>query len=282
MKCSKCKKRETTTIHHKDENHKNNKPSNLIKLCDLCHAKIHGISPKKSELRRLVDFRDRAIQLRNALNNQIRSLSRIEYIIPDFWTEQSDNFNEYIKEIEKEIKKLIVPDGKGRDQVKNETQWIFVSPYPIWDWLKEIKGISHNTVAKLIAHIDIENTPTVSALWRYCGLDATHIKRTKKITQEEAKKFGKPYLKKKLLGTLADSFIRQRTPKYRKIYDEEKDRQLKILKEIEEKTTLKMKPNRCLSSPPESLGHAHNRARRKMIKEFIKDLFIHWKKIEEK
>lgn len=286
-KCIKCGK-PATDIHHKDENHKNNKPSNLQNLCVLCHAKIHSISPKKSELKRLVDFRDRRIQIRNAITNQIRSLSRIEYIIEDFDKEKLEEFNKSIKELEKAIKGQIEEDHSLSENHKT-------SAFSVWPWLKEIKGISHITAAKLISHIDIENTPTVSALWRYCGLDATHIKRTKKISQEEAKKFGKPYLKKELLGVLADNFIKQRTPKYRDIYDKEKKKQMELLekttdklkstlnvssqKETGEKAKDTVKPIFALSSPPVSLGHAHKRARRKMIKEFVKDLFVEWKKL---
>ena len=237
-KCELCK-RIATDNHHKDGNHKNNKPDNLQNLCSLCHSEIEGRTPNKSELRRLVDFRDRAIVIKLTFASQIRSLSRIEYIIPDYWTEKEKEFGKYIKGLEKEIKKEIE------------------SNYPIWNWLKEIKGISHNTAAKLISHIDIENTPTVSALWRYCGLDATHIKRTKNLSQQESKKFGNPYLKKETVGILASNFIRKGNLKYKEIYNKEKTKELK---------------NKLTK------GHAHNRAKRIMIKAFLKDLFIEWGK----
>ena len=51
---------------------------------------------------------------------------------------------------------------------------------------------------------------------------------------------------------LVDCFIKQRTPKYREIYDKEKDKQIK--------NGIKK-------------GHAHNRAIRKVAKVFLRDLF---------
>lgn len=211
-------------------------------LCDLHHAEKHGISPKKSELKRLVILRDRAIKIRGTRQNQKRGLGRIEYAIPEDWDKEIEKWNKEIKDLEKQIK-------------------ILVEEYPIWKWLKKIKGIKTNTAGKIISHIDIANTPTVSALWRYCGLDPTHINRKRKISQKEALKYGSPFLKKELVGILGDQFIKQRTPKYRKIYDKEKEKQI---------TKNKL-----------TKGHAHRRAIRKMIKTFLKNFWLEWRKLEK-
>jgi len=232
MKCVKCKKRESTDTHHIDGDHKNNTPKNILNICTLCHAEIHGISPKKSELKRQVIFRDRVIKTRNVIENQIRGFSRIEYKIPDKWDTELKIWNDELKQIEKKIKTLLDSGD-----------------YPLWERLKEVKGISYNTSAKLISYIDIANSRYVSSLWRYCGLDATHIKRTKGCKEGDAKKFGVPFLKKEILGVLADSFIKQRTQPYRGIYDSEKERQLN---------------NNGITK-----GHAHRRAIRKMMKVFM-------------
>lgn len=39
-------------VHHKDCNHSNNKPSNLITLCANCHAKAHAIINEKKQAKR--------------------------------------------------------------------------------------------------------------------------------------------------------------------------------------------------------------------------------------
>jgi len=260
--CERCKNREAHHEHHKDGNHKNNNQENIQYLCTLCHAELHGSSPKQSELKRFVIMRDRAIRIRNALNNQIRGFSRIEYITPEIWENESKEIDKIIKNLEKEIKKLL---KSGQ--------------YPIWNWLKEIRGISFISASKLISYIDIKNTPTISALWRYCGLDATHIKRTNKISKEEAMKFGNPYLKKELLGILAkNGFIMHNTPLYREIYDKEKEKQLEI--EYPE-GFLKEKYNGYkITDKHLSKGHAHNRAIRKMIKIFLEHLWREWRTLE--
>lgn len=256
-KCELCNAREAEHVHHRDLNHKNDAKENLQLLCTLCHSKLHGIEPKKSELKRVVIFRDRALIIRNALDNQIRGFSRIEYAIPKTWIDERKRLNALIKDYEKQMKKLLD-----------------TGTYVAWQaFLKNVKGISYITAAKLIAYIDIKNSPSISALWRYCGLDASHVKRTAKISKQEALKFGNPYLKKELLGVLADSFIKQRTPIYRQRYDEEKARQLERHKNGECERCTKLK----LNNKP---GHAHAMAKRKAVKLFVSHLWQEWRKAE--
>ena len=95
-KCQKCKKAEAHHEHHKDGDHKNNDPKNKQMLCTKCHSKIHGISPKQSELKWFVLLRDRAIRVRNVLNNQERGFGRIEYLIPEDWSVQTKYWNSKI------------------------------------------------------------------------------------------------------------------------------------------------------------------------------------------
>ncbi len=257
MKCQNCNEKEAEHVHHLDEDHKNDAKENLQMLCTLCHSRLHGIEPKKSELKRVVIFRDRAIRIRNTMDNQIRGFGRIEYVVPKEWTKQRKELDLFIKDYEKQLKEMM-KSGE----------------YKAWDcFLKDVKGISFITAAKLIAYIDIHNSPSISALWRYCGLDATHIKRTSKISQDEAKKFGNPYLKKELLGVLADSFVKQRTPIYRERYDTEKARQIArhLSGECERCTKLK------LNKKP---GHSHAMANRKAVKLFVSHFWQKWRQAE--
>lgn len=62
------------------------------------------------------------------------------------------------------------------------------------------------------------------------------------------------------MGVLADSFIKQRTPLYREIYDKEKQRQL---------------DNNGITKL-----HAHRRAIRKMMKIFISHFWLKWRGAE--
>ena len=45
-RCKKCGNVKNLNIHHKDENRKNNKKSNLIVYCRSCHRKHHTIGNK--------------------------------------------------------------------------------------------------------------------------------------------------------------------------------------------------------------------------------------------
>jgi len=234
--CEVCGK-ESHHIHHKDHDNKNNEKENLQDLCTLCHAKEHGIEPKLSELKRLVILRDRLVTIRNMIDNHIRGFSRIEMKVPVFWMTESKRVQIEIKPLEKEIKKNIEENTEN-------------PKYFIWIWLEQLSGVSHITASKLISYLDASKFRTTAKMWRYCGLDATHVKRKYKITQEEAKKYGNPYIKKELLGILADNFIKKRTQPYRGIYDKRK------VYEIER-------------NPKLTKMHVHRRAIRKMMQIFL-------------
>nr|AIE98665.1 hypothetical protein [uncultured marine thaumarchaeote KM3_06_C02] len=233
-------------VHHLDENHKNDKPSNLQMVCTLCHAGIHGIEPRLSEMKRLVTLHHRTQQAKIAIDNQVRGFSRIELLVPRFMEDLSDTLTKQEKGYVKEIKKLLDSGD-----------------YPIWNWLKEIRGISHITAGKLIAYIDIDKTPGVANLWAYAG-------QTPDSKRRKGKKSNWNSTLKAVCYQIADLFVKSRTPKYRKIYDDEKERQLAIME-----GELKLEDDRA--TPPTRKGHAHRRAMRKSVKEFLKDLYLEWK-----
>lgn len=50
-KCELCGRTYRLEIHHKDKNRKNNKPENLITLCNYCHARTHISKEKLRKMR---------------------------------------------------------------------------------------------------------------------------------------------------------------------------------------------------------------------------------------
>jgi hypothetical protein len=53
MKCERCGYNEYAMcidVHHIDENHSNNDPSNLIQLCAICHRLLHNNMWKLEDL----------------------------------------------------------------------------------------------------------------------------------------------------------------------------------------------------------------------------------------
>lgn len=166
---------------------------------------------------------------------------------------------------------------------------------PIWDWCLSIKGLGEGLTAQLLAQIDdIDNSPTVSALWRFAGFSVVGGKA------EKNQKGVKSPFNRKLKGicyNIADQFIRQQTPYYVDIYYAEKTR----LREKFPKAECKECGGSCITKQKKVKGesidvwrcgnngkhtlnytdaHLHNMAWRKMIKVFLKDLWNEWKRSE--
>jgi protein involved in ribonucleotide reduction len=289
--CEKCGEREATHEHHTifdSKTNKSEKDSPKINICALCHAKIHGISPQISEIRMLVQEYIRIQKVRMQYDNVMRGFSHIEMKVPEFFQQQSENLNKYEVELSKKIKQFL----EREDQQKIETHSSYV--FPIYSWLKNIKGISHLLSAQLIAFINIEKFDNVAKLWAYCGMAVSNGKAPKR--SKGSKINWNPQLRM-ICYKLGDSFIKQRTPKYRDIYDIEKEKQVKLLGETrhgmksknvmshsklkKEEEDHKVNETHILFvSLPQSLGHADMRARRKAVKEFLKDLYIEWRSLK--
>jgi len=276
--CVKCKEREATHchyIHWKEEplsrKHRivqKDKPELFENLCAICHAKIHNSSPRMSELKRLIILRDRTIKQTNVIGNQIYGLGNIELRIPDDWTEEYDKKVKQIKVYKREIKKLVKVLPKDR--------------FPLMFALGE-KGIAETTIAKIITSIDNpldKNTKTknFADLKRICGLDPTRIKRPKKISEKQAKEYGKPYLKKEMY-LLAENLVKQQNPKYAPFYYKIKEQEIALAEEFGYNTVI---PD---TNPPKTTvrkgkAHAHTRALRRIAQAFLRDLLHEWKALE--
>lgn len=225
--CERCGK-EAHHTHHRDHNHKNNKSDNLERLCTLCHAKEHGIKPNISELRKLVTYYERVQKAKVTIAASTKSFERIELDPPQ----------ELVDEVEK-LRKL-----ENKYEKKIKTHWK-ENPTAVYKWAIEIKGVGDINIAKIASRIDLDKTPSESALWAYAGYAPDSKKKKGKKTSWNPKLKSSCY-------QLVDCFIKQRTPKYREMYDKEKDKQM--LKGI-------------------TRGHAHNRAIRKVAKLFLRNYY---------
>lgn len=163
---------------------------------------------------------------------------------------------------------------------------------PIWEWLLSRRGIGEGLAAQLLAQIDdISNFETVSKLWRFAGFAVFDGKAESKITDEKRHYNGRL---KGICFNIADQFIRQQTPHYVDIYYAEKRKQRELhpvpfcldCNESAEVYQKKAKgelvqATRCPKRNSKhtikwSDAHVHNMAWRKMIKEFLKDLWVKW------
>jgi hypothetical protein len=151
--------------------------------------------------------------------------------------------------------------------------------FPIYvKFLKGVRGIGPAMAGVLISEIDIRKAAYPSSLWKYAGLDlgpdgrgrsrrGEHLVDRQYTTAagEDAVRKSityNPFLKTKLMGVIASSFLRTKSP-YAKIYADYKHR-------------LETDPARAEWSK----GRRHQAAMRYMAKQFLKDLYNAWRPLE--
>lgn len=180
---------------------------------------------------------------------------------------------------------------------------------PVWPWITSIKGLGAGSqAAKVLALIDdIGRYDTIAKLWRYSGYGLYNYyekdgkvqapvkgkqsqgsgedRRIVEVITEPKQDwdictardrgvpgFVLPFNKtlKATLFVVADGFIKQQTPYYIDIYYAEKARQRAL------------HPEKIVKNGTTMFNDAHinNRGIRKMIKEFLKDLWLNWRQAE--
>lgn len=152
--------------------------------------------------------------------------------------------------------------------------------YPVYSqFLVNLKGIGPAMAGIIISEIDITKARYPSSLWKYAGLDVASDgqgrsrKKEHLVDSEYMDKDGNqqtkkgisfnPFLKSKLIGVLASSFLRAGDNEYSQIYRNYKNR-------IENHA----------SHQEKTKGHRHNMAMRYMVKRFLVDLHREWRTIE--
>ena len=128
-------------------------------------------------------------------------------------------------------------DLKETERKYENMQKKAVESSPEWNlFLKDVKGIGPKMAAVLTTEIDIEEATTVSKIWQYAGLNpglvpakkpgkerGTYVVTGEMIRGDRpAAGFILPYnkfLKTKMLGVLADCFIKAQSPYVKFYYD---------------------------------------------------------------
>ncbi len=152
--------------------------------------------------------------------------------------------------------------------------------FPIYTkYLKGVKGIGPAIAGVIISEIDITRARHPSSLAQYAGLGVEadgrgtskrkeHLK-TIPYTDKDghpAERQGityNPFLKTKLMGVCASSFIKQSESPWRQIY-------------LNCKTRYENEP----AWAERTKGHRHNAAMRYMIKQFLIELYTKWRTLE--
>jgi hypothetical protein len=136
----------------------------------------------------------------------------------------------------------------------------WASGYKVYEWLDSIRGIGSVLGGGLLATFDVRKTKHISSFWAYAGLGVVDGHAPKRTRGE---KLNYSTQARTLCWKVADSFIKQRTHIYRDIYDITKAEETAKLKDSGEKGWKQ---------------HADLRARRKMVKAFLADFWVAWRK----
>ena len=186
--------------------------------------------------------------------------SHLQNLVKDFYDRQERrisranrlglraNMTTFRDESDERMYKMLKEDMRQEEELKALIDKE-LDNFEIWtEYLIDVKGCGSLMSAVIISQFNITLANTVSSFWAYAGL------------APESRKMGNynHFLKTKLLGVLATSFLMKDSP-YKKFYEDYKHRKL----------------NDGLTK-----SHAHNLAKRYMMKMFIKDLWMTWRKLE--
>jgi hypothetical protein len=189
-----------------------------------------------------------------------------------------------------------------------------LSAIPIYsEYLKDVSGIGPAMSSVLISYFDPHKAPRISNFWSYCGLDvapdgrgrsrrAEHLIDREYIKADGTKATRKsvtynPWLKSRLLGALAPSFIRTKNCPWKKVYEEYKHRlqtdpnRLKL-----NSINYKIAYKKIMAGVPYRMGDTHEdvtditklwpplrihrAAMRYMVKMFLIEFWVKWRELE--
>jgi hypothetical protein len=193
------------------------------------------------------------------------------------FTAVSDNARMQEKEIEKMLRKTL-------------------KRFPIYThFLSQIKGIGPIAAGHIVGTYDIVKATTVSKLWQYTGLNPGMVRgkvrkdlpdgtftlevtdtliRGDRLTPGFVAPFNKR-LRTALVGVMADSFIKAKSPYALTYYYPYKERL------AGEKSLINGRPEGKEKTWEETTkGHRDRAAKRYMIKMFLKDLYAAWRTLE--
>lgn len=170
--------------------------------------------------------------------------------------------------------------------------------FPLWvEYLSKQVGVGPAMAGAILTSFDIEEAKYASSFWKIAGLDVVNgegrSRRAEHLILHHYKdKKGKPaermgitfdaWLKTKMVGVLATSFLRANSP-WRKPYDDYKHRletdpnRKKITVNEWKKKNDRGEEDMRQYWPP---GRINNASKRYMIKMFLADLWEHWRVLE--
>lgn len=209
-------------------------------------SEFYEFSPRKDifNLRRVVDMRELVIDLRKRSAQQIEAIERM--LGPNPVTERM--------KVDQDADRK-ASEGLLEKQVAQEAEKI--AECRLFNAIAGI-GDGWNSAAKLVAYSGgLERFHSVSAFWKFCGLDVRDGKAPKRKMGEHG---GWSPRLRTACWQLGDSIYKNRANPWRAVY--ERNRAAEFA-EHDAKCGCKHKD-----------GHSTNRAKRKMVKELLKKFFL--------
>ena len=200
------------------------------------------VKPLSSNLRALVDSYYAAQKARISWGNRISALERGRDVGEDPKILQAKSYQEEFQKLEE----------KAHDEILMELE-----RYPVWSWLKTVKGIGPTLAGKLLCDIDIRKAERISNLWSFAGQGLKDGKAQRPVKGEKL-----PYSTRLRTACflVSRSFLMCRSP-YARLYGE-----AKLYYAANRKDWTKL--------------HIDLAARRKMIKVFLSHLWLKWREAE--
>lgn len=219
----------------------------------------------KRMIRKLIEIRYDVQDVRKRSFSRLKSVGEVEGIEPRL-----------LKKLEEQIRKkvdLLVKESFGDEK--------------ILEWLRSIRGLGPIMAGGLLAYFDIKRSKHVSSFWKYAGL---HVEDGFAPRMRKGTKVGFNPKAHWFMWLVGGQLLKFKNPVYVPIYEDAKIREemklhyptkdpkncplyepcKRALEEAAKRKGRKPKP------PPCKL-HIHQRALRKMEKEFLKDFWLKWR-----
>ena len=249
------------------------------RIRDLIRRKAEGIPldyPEDKKENKTFDLKYKTENLPNILDELVKDkkLSKMELK----YIKELQGIAEIAEKTENYYKSLMLK------VLKQEELWK--------DWLLKVKGIGPILGAGLIKNFGYcETYVHISSLWRHCGYDPEGA-----LPKQVGKKTHYNPKLKTFVWKISESLLKQRSQPYREVYDNEKERQVKLMEKCQciccgkgpkehsrNKKKYRDMEYHCkdgeIYSPdvplaPMSLKHADNRAKRKAVKIFLQHYWL--------
>lgn len=219
------------------------------------------------------DLRDTVNHLRRVQDDRIREANRLA--IKKDGTKQK-NADDRIRELSEEQTRLGEIDINAKVEIEN--QWKaraseLVKQHPAWKFMRNVTGCGYTMSAVMMAHIDPIKINYVTQMWSFCGI----VHGNDRLIKGQKAGFNK-YLKSKLLGVLANEFIKLRSEYamyyyLRVIYLLNRDNSMVQQGLMREYVGEAKTPEDEQKQPRHQLIHIVKMARRYMIQKFVLDYY---------